>query len=99
MFLRVTPRILSHNAFEESDEPLRGPPMTGERASAETDSRRRIHGSSSLGTTARNEGSRVIQAFAAPHANKNNAAIPKNSRADFVSATPSAGPAFDARSE
>jgi hypothetical protein len=73
--------------------------MTGERASAETDSRRRTHGSPLIGTTARNEGSRVIHAFAAPHANKNNAAIPKNSRADFVSATPSVGPAFDVRRE
>src|SRR6266851_381277 len=97
-FLRAMLRILSHIALESATLSW-GPPITGERGSAETDSRRcRTHGSS-IGTTARNEGSRVIQAFAAPHANKNDAEMPKNSLADFVSATPSAGSTSDARSE
>jgi hypothetical protein len=91
MFLRATLKILSHIALG-SDTLAWGPPSEGERGLAETDNRRRIHGSSSV-TTALNEGSRVIQAFAAPHANRNVIEIPKNSLADFVSATPSAGPA------
>lgn len=94
MFLRATLKILSQFALE-SGAPRWGLPSEGERGergSAERDNRRRIHGScSSSGTTALNEGSRVIQAFAAPHTNKNDAAIPKNSLADLVSATPSAG--------
>ena len=64
MFLRATLSILSHSAFE-SGALLWGASITGERGSVETDSRRRFHDSSSAGTTARNEGSRVIQAFAA----------------------------------
>lgn len=94
IFLRATLKILSQFALE-SGAPRWGLPSEGERSergSAERDNRRRIHGScSSSGTTALNEGSRVIQAFAAPHTNKNDAAIPKNSLADLVSATPSAG--------
>lgn len=102
IFLRATLKILSQFALE-SGAPRWGLPTEGERGergSAERDNRRRIHGSSS-GTTALNEGSRVIQAFAAPHANKNEVEIPKNSLADLVSATPSgrAGPARDVCSE
>ena len=93
-FLRATLKILSQFALE-SGAPIWGllsEGERGERGSAERDNRRRIQGSSS-GTTALNEGSRVIQAFAAPHANRNDVEIPKNSLADLVSATPSAGPA------
>ncbi len=100
MFLRATLKILSQFALE-SGAPRSGLPSEGgrgERGSAETDNRRRIHGSSS-GTTALNEGSRVIQASAAPQANKNDVEIPKNSLADFASATPSAGPAWDVCNE
>ena len=95
IFLRATLKILSQFALE-SGVPRWALPSEGERGergSADRDNRRRIHGSSSSGTTALNEGSRVIQAFAAPHANKNEVEIPKNSLADLVSATPSAGPA------
>lgn len=92
IFLRATLKILSQFALESGalrwGLPSEG--ERGERGSVERDNRRRIHGSSS-GTTALNEGSRVIQAFAAPHANKNEVEIPKNSLADLVSATPSAG--------
>jgi len=92
MFLHATLKILSHIAFVGSGTLAWGPPSVGERGSEETDNRRRIHGSS-FGTMALNEGSRVIQTFAAPHANKNDIEIPKNNLADFASATPSAGPA------
>jgi hypothetical protein len=102
IFLRATLKILSQFAWESS-APRLGLPSEGgrgERVSAERDNRRRIHGSgSSSGTTALNEGSRVIQAFAAPHANRNKVEIPKNSLADLVSATPSAGPVLDACNE
>lgn len=96
IFLRATLKILSQFALDSS-APRWGLPSVGERGergSAERDNRRGIHGSSS-GTTALNEGRRVIQAFAAPHANKNDVEIPKKSLADLVSATPSAGPAWD----
>jgi len=78
IFLRATLIILSQFALE-SGAPrwgLASEGERGERGSAERDNRRRIHGSSS-GTTALNEGSRVIQAFAAPHANMNEVEIPK----------------------
>ena len=100
IFLRATLKILSQFALE-SGAPRWGLPSEGERGergSAERDNRRRIHCSSS-GTTALKEVSRVIQAFAAPHANKNEVEIPKNSLADLVSATPSAGPAQDVCNE
>jgi hypothetical protein len=102
MFLRPTLKILSHIALESDTLEWRLPSNSvgerGERGSPETDNRRRIHGSS-CGMTALYEGSRVIQAFAAPHTNKNVIEIPKNSLADLVSATPSAGPTCDERNE
>lgn len=96
-FLRATLKILSHIALELGTLTW-GLSRTGERRSAETDSRRRIH-DWSHGTTARNEGNRVIQAFASPHTNKNDVEIAKNNLADFVSATPSVGPTLDACKE
>ena len=97
MFLRATLNILSHIALESCTVAW-GLAIVGERSSAERDNRRRIHGSS-LGTTALNDGNRVIHEFAAAHANKKTIEIPKNSLADFVSATPSAGPACDVCNE
>lgn len=98
MFLRPRLKILSHITLESDTPVWRLPSKSvgerGERGSTETDNLRRIHGSS-CGTIALYEGSRAIQAFAAPHTNKNVIAIPKNSLADLLSATPSAGPACD----
>jgi hypothetical protein len=97
IFLRATRKISFHIALESGTLALRLLGI-GEPRLAEMDRRRRIHGSS-FDTTARYEGSRVIQAFAATHANKNIVEIPKNNLADLVSATPSVGPTSEMRNE
>ena len=94
MFARAIRRMWSHVALESVSEPL----GASERNSAETDNLRLGRGSSA-GTTARYDGKRVIQTFAAPQTTKNEAEIPKNSLADFVSAAPSTGRTLEARND